>query len=107
MIPSIVYLHPENTQPIEVQGLQDKISGSYLNGASVTATLLDDRGNPDPVLNNLPMAYLTDTNGNYLGIVPDTFSAALGSGYTLQITANQSGTQALWSIPAKVQLRNS
>ena len=106
MIPSVIYLYPQNSQLIEIQGLQDVVSGSYLNGASVSATLLDDRGNPDPVLNNIPMAYLTATNGNYEGIVPDTFSAALGSGYMLLITAGQSGAQAQWSIPAKVQLRN-
>ena len=106
MIPSVVYLNPGNSILIEIQGLMDVVSGGYLNGASVSATLLDARGNTDPVLNNIFLAYLTETNGNYEGVVPDTFSAVLGGGYTLQITADQSGAQAQWSIPAKVQLRN-
>ena len=105
IVPSIIYLYPLNTQVIEVDGLVDEISGNFLNGASVSATLFDDHGNPDPVLNNIPMIYVAASNGNYQGVVPDTFNAALGSGYTLQITADSGGAQALWSIPAQVKLR--
>jgi hypothetical protein len=105
MIPTVVYLFPQNTQLVQIAGLQDQVTGDYLNGATVTATLINFQGNADPVLNQIPMAYVAATNGNYEGIVPDTFNAPIGSGYVLQIQADQLGSQALWSIPAKVALR--
>jgi hypothetical protein len=104
-IPTVVYLFPLNTQLLQVQGLQDFLSGDYLNSATVLATLLDYRGNPDSVLQNIPMNYVAGSNGNYTGIVPDTFNAPLGSGYILQITADQAGVQGQWSIPAQVKPR--
>jgi hypothetical protein len=105
MIPTVVYLFPKNTQLVQIAGLQDQVSGAYLNGATVTATLINFQGNPDPIFQNIPMNYVAATNGNYEGIVPDTFDAPLGSGYVLQIQADESGVQALWSIPAKVAPR--
>jgi hypothetical protein len=83
------------------------LTGDFLNGASVVATLLNFQGNADPVLNNIPLTYLPGTNGNYEGVVPDNFNAPLGSGYILQITAGESVVQVLWSIPAQVKLRNN
>jgi hypothetical protein len=107
MIPGVVYLYPLNTQLVQIFGLQDRLSGDFLNGAVVTATLLDFRGNTDPVLTGIPLTYLPATNGNYEGVVPDTFNALIGSGYILQIMAGESGVQGLWSIPAQVKLRNA
>jgi hypothetical protein len=105
-LPVLVKLFPMNTQVITITGLQDIVSGLYLDAATVTATLFDQYGNPDPILNEVVMAYLPGSNGNYQGTVPATFNPALGDGYTLQILADQANVQSLFSIPAKVQLRS-
>lgn len=111
MLPRVVYLYPQNTQVITIEGLQDEVSGNYLNNALVAATLLDQRGNPDPVLNNMQLGYLEGTNGNYQGTVPETFNPPAfvnkpQSGYTLQLLAIQAGVQSLFSISAVVTLRS-
>ena len=111
MLPRIIYLYPLNTQVITVEGLQDVVTLLYLNNAQVTVTLLDQRGNPDLVLQDIPLGYVPGSNGNYQGTVPDTFNppAFTGkplSGYTLQVTAVQAGVEALYSISAIIQLRS-
>ena len=105
MTPTVVYLFPLNSQLIQVQGLQDVLTGNFLNAATVTATLINFRGIADSVLNNIPMTYVSASNGNYEGVAPDTFNAPVGSGYILQIQATQGSVQGLWSIPAQVKPR--
>ena len=107
IIPSVVYFTPQNTQVIELDGLQDSESLAFVNDAAVSGTLIDDRGNPDPVFNNIPMLYQNATNGNYVGTVPDTFNALLGSGYRFVIQATAAGVEALWTIPAGVRYRTN
>jgi hypothetical protein len=105
MLPNVIYLYPSNTQVVQVTELQDQVSGLFLTQATVTATLLDRRGNPDPVLNNLPLNYVNGTDATYQGVVPPTFSARVGGGYVLRIIAIQAGVQAEFSIPVIVQPR--
>ena len=105
MIPAVVYLFPLNNNWIQVAGLENVLDGSFLNAATVMATLINYRGIADPVLNNIPMTYIPASNGNYEGVAPDTFNAPVGSGYILQIQATQGSVQGLWSIPAQVKQR--
>lgn len=105
IIPSVFYLYPLNTQIIEIDGVLDTVSGGFLNNATAMATLLDNFGRPDAVINDLPMSYIANSNGSYQGVVPDSFNAALGSGYTLVITVTAGSVQSQWSIPTQVKLR--
>lgn len=105
IVATVYEFYPLNTNVAEADGLQDEISLAYFNSATVTGTLIDEFGNPDPVFNGIPMAYQPGTNGNYIGIVPATFNAPLGSGYTFVIKAVQGQVQGLWSEPARVKLR--
>ena len=107
MLPPVIYLYPLNTQVVQVTELQDEITGQFLVNAAVVATLFDRRGNPDPIFNNISMAYVPGTDATYQGQVPATFDAALGGGYTLVLTAVQAGVQAQWSIPVIVQNRKN
>jgi hypothetical protein len=100
-----MYLYPLNTQVLNVVGLQDITTGLFLNAATVVATLFDEHGNADPIINNLAMGYIPASNGQYQGTVPDTFNAKLGGGYNMVITALQAGIQAQFTIPAQVRLR--
>jgi hypothetical protein len=110
-IPVVIYLYPENTQIVQLQGLQDVATGLYLNAATVTATLYDQRGNADPVLNGIMLSYIAGSEGSYQGTVPASFSppAFTGQnplgGYSLQVEANQGGVQSLFTIPAVIRLR--
>jgi hypothetical protein len=105
-LPVLILLYPKNTQVFTITGLQDVVTGSYLDAAAVTATLVDQRGNPDPVINEITMTYVTASNGNYQGTAPFTFDAPLGDGYTLEVTALQAGVQSFYSFPVKVLLRS-
>jgi hypothetical protein len=101
-----VYLYPDNTQLVNIVGLKDKATGNFLDAATATATLIDQRGNPDPVLNGITLSYLPGSDGDYQGTVPATFAASLGGGYKLLVTAVQSGIQSLWTIPVIVRTRD-
>jgi hypothetical protein len=101
------YLNPLNTQVIQAFGLQDVVTGSFLNSATVTATLLNDRGVADGVLQGIVLGYMAATDGNYQGTVPATFNAPLGGGYILQILVEQGGVQSLFSLQTIVELRRT
>ena len=103
---SLLYLYPKNTQVLTVTGLQDSVTGAYLNAATITATLYDEHGIADAILNNISLAYVSSSNGTYQGIVPLQFNATLGGGYILKVTAVQAGVQSLFSIPTQVRLRD-
>ena len=105
MLPTKLFLSPANTQVIQITELQDQVTGIFLQNAQVSATLYDQRGNPDPVLQNINMVYQPGTDGTYLGTVPATFNAKLGGGYKLVVIAVQAGVQAEYTIPTIVQLR--
>lgn len=112
ILPRVLYLYPNNTQVINIIGLTDVTTGFYLDSAEVFATLFDQYQNPDPVLQDIQLLYVSDSNGNYQGTVPATFSppaftgtSPLG-GYSLQIAAEQASVEALFTIPVIVQLRS-
>lgn len=111
ILPRVLFLYPNNTQVLNVVGLADVTTGSFLNSALVTAILFDQRGVPDTVLNGIVFGYLPASNGNYQGTVPASFSPpafegkTLG-GYSLQITADQAGVQAVFTIPVILSVRS-
>jgi hypothetical protein len=43
MLPSIIYLYPDNTQIVQITELQDQVTGLFLTQATVMATLYDRR----------------------------------------------------------------
>lgn len=111
MLPAVLYLYPLNTQVIQVTEVQDQVTGQFLQGATVTATLYNSRNVPDPVLNNIAMNYVPGTDGTYQGTVPQSFDPpdynppVNQGGYQLVITAVQAGVQAQWTIPVIIQPR--
>lgn len=113
MLPTILYLYPLNTQVIQITELTDEVTGGFLTGATVTATLYDARGNADPVLNNIAMSYVSGTDATYNGTVPSTFNPPAyrpptpQGGYQLVITAVQAGVQAQFTIPVIIQPRRT
>lgn len=105
-IPTLLSLFPNNTQVINFFGLQDIVTGLYLNQATVTASLRTARGDLDPVFQDIPLEFVSGSNGNYQGTIPFEFNAAIGDGYTVEITAEQAGVQSFYSLNAEVVLRD-
>ncbi len=104
-VPSVIYVNPLNTQAVLVNFLKDLLSGDFLDAAVVTATLVDQYRNPDPVFNEITLNYTAGSTGNYVGVVPAAFNPKLGSGYTLILDAAQGGVENHWEIPVTVKVR--
>jgi hypothetical protein len=103
-IPTSVTLYPGNNQYVEIQGLKDVITGSFLNTETVTATLFDSTGAAVAGLNALAMPFEAASSGNYRGqIVGSTFNPPLGS-YTLKITSTNG---FLLTLKSKVAIRKT
>ena len=106
-IPDRITLYPKNDQVIEVFGLHNQVisATSWLNAATVTATLKDSAGAAVTGLSALALAYIAASNGDYRGQVEDTFNPAPGDDYTLHIDASEAGIVLHIEIPVSVQVR--
>ena len=104
-----VYLTQGNTQTIALNGLQttDQFGNvSFLDAASLTASLYDDQGNPVAGLVNVTLTYVPASNGNYTCTFgDDTFVPPEGTGYSLVITGNQNLSYIRLEIPVEVIAR--
>jgi hypothetical protein len=98
-------LYPGNDNLLNLFGLTDLLTNTFLDSATVTATLYDQYGNSDPGATNINMAYVTASNGNYQGLIIGTqFSpeplppnTKTMGGYKLVITAIQGPAQAIFT----------
>lgn len=107
-IPSVLYLYPGNDQYIELDGLCDATDvTNYINGATGTATLYDNTGAQVSGASSLAFSYAPSSNGVYRVTVPGTFSAPVGTGYTLKIDISYSSAVLHLEIPVQVKVRSS
>jgi hypothetical protein len=100
-----------NTQVLTVKGLYsggDETTGAvtYQNGATVTATLNDQNGNPVSGLNGVTLIYVAGSNGWYQYTVPSSFNPAAGYSYTLVIDADIGVGHLHREYPANVEIAN-
>jgi len=98
-----------NTQFLTLKGLYsggDKTTGplTYQNSATVTATLNDVNGNPQPQLTNVPLAYVSGSNGWYQYTIPSSFNSAVGYNYTLLVDADIGVGHLHREYPANVEV---
>lgn len=99
--------YQDNTQLVQLLGLQDEISGAFQNAATMSATLLDQNGNEVPNCIDIAMSYVAGSNGNYQGIVSAAFEPPVGGGYVLVIDADSNGAHLHVELQAQVQVRTS
>lgn len=104
-VPKRIVLYQDNTQKINVYGLQDD-TGAYLNDATMTATLLDPNRNEVPGCIDVSMVYVTASNGDYSGQVDATFSPSVGTEYVLVIDGDQGGAHLHVELPTDVKVRS-
>ena len=101
-------LFDQNSMVLELQGLKDSVSDTYINTATVAVTLVDsDDVNVVGETWPLTMIYVASSNGNYRAILPDTLTLAVGSLYAAKISAT-GGVDLVgyWKWPLVVESRD-
>lgn len=78
-----------NDQTVELQALKDEVSGDFINNATVTARLktmagVDVAGETWPIT----LAYVTNTDGNYRGLLEDGLTLSNLTRYIVEIRAD-------------------
>lgn len=86
MANQIVTLYRMNDNIVTWDFMEDSL-GNFINNATVTMTLNDADGDAVTGVENLPMAYVTGSNGRYQGAISSNIGLTVGAAYTLEITA--------------------
>lgn len=96
-----------NDNLLVLDGLQDEASGDYLNGASVSAVLVDESGTQVQGQTwPLSLAYVTGSQGRYQGVLEDTLALQHGQRYIAQVTADAAGLRGYWEVPVTARRRS-
>lgn len=104
--PSKLIFFQENTQAVNILGLQDALTGNFLNAATVSITLQDGDGNQVTGCISVPLNYIVGSNGNYTGSFGDSnFTPDIGTGYTLVVEGNQSGNYVHVEMLVEIKAR--
>lgn len=94
-----------NDNTLQLDEVRD-VDGTYDNGATVLADLVDEDGTSLIGSPLLSMAYVSGTNGRYRATLQDTLSWSKNRGYTALITATlSSGAKGYWEMPCRVVVR--
>ncbi len=93
-----IYLNNDNL--LSIEALKNASSGSFMNDATVTATLKDSSGNTvSGQTFPLTLSYMADTDGNYQATLSDSLNIIESTIYTAEITAtSSSGLVAKWNM---------
>lgn len=95
-----------NTQVVTLEGLQDVITGGYVNDAVLQMSLVDEYGNVIAGCDQVAMNYIPDSNGNYQGIFGDqNFYPDVGTGYRLYVDGSSSGSFIHLELSVEVSAR--
>jgi len=107
--PTKIFIYPKNTKTVTLESVVDQDTGIPWNGtAAITATLYDPSGNPVPGLVSVALSYVAASNGDFeLEFGDESFTPALGRGYTLTIDGNQGGIILHVDISVEVTRRTS
>ena len=97
-----------NTNLLEVIGLKDAVSGAFLNGATVVATIKDKAGavvtgQTFPVT----MAFVTDSNGDYRASLDAAMQLIDDTEYIAEITATDAAGDGFWEFPFVAETRTT
>lgn len=78
-----------NDQILAVYGLKDKVTDTYINNATVTATVKTTAGVAVPG-QSFPMtlAYVASSNGDYRGTLEDGLTLLPNKQYVVEVTAD-------------------
>ncbi len=97
-----------NDNLIEARGLKNAASDAFINGATVTVTLVDSAGATVTGVDALAMDYVATSNGIYRATLKDTLTITKNQQYTAKITADGGAElKGYWEIEVRSQIRDS
>lgn len=96
----------QNDNIIELNGLRDQVSGSFINNATVTVTVktaagIVVTGETFP----LAMNYVVSSNGKYSATLKKELAVSIGTTYYAEISVAASGVDGFWTLPFGVSQR--
>jgi len=93
-----IYLSNDNL--LSIEGLKNSSSGSFMNDATVTATVKNSGGSAvSGQAFPVSLSYIAASNGNYHATLENTLSMVEGIIYTATISATSSGgLYAEWDL---------
>ncbi len=102
-----VYIANDNL--LVVDQLKNALSGTYINNATVTCTIVDSAGSPVAGQTwPLAVVYQAGSNGQYVGVIEDTLTLSETTSYIAKVDADGgSGLKGHWEIPLKAKVRRS
>ena len=105
----IVFLDNDNF--VEVNGLKDAISGSFLNAASVTVHVRDTSGvdladGPSGFTWPQTMVYVPNSDGIYRVTLDKSLSWVADTRYIATIISDESGADGQWIIDLLAKVRS-
>lgn len=105
-MPTTYIMFEENDMLVEVDGLQDSSDDSYLNAATVTATIKDADGvEVSGISLPITLSYVSSSNGKYQGVFDKLLSLDPGDMGTIEITATEGTLDAFWELCYTCQQR--
>ena len=104
-MPLTLYLSNDNV--LELTGLINTVTNTYLNSATVTVTLVD---NADVEVSGetwpLTMTYVAASDGKYRATLTDSLSIIGGTRYTAKIAADSgAGLKGYWECRVVAEIR--
>ena len=106
--PSSEVLYFGNDMILEVRGLQNEVTGAYLNSATVTVTLIDKVGAQVAGASwPMSMAYVAASDGVYRATLPYSLSVTRNARYTAIVDINAgTGQRARFDVPVLCKTRD-
>lgn len=104
-MPEALYMQNDNL--LQITGLQDAATGSYINDATVTVTLKDSAdvevtGQSWPTT----LGYVASSNGDYQATLSDQLALIDKADYVAEITADGgSGLKGFWTLRVRARER--
>ncbi len=98
-------LYIGNSNAVRINGLRSSVTGNYVNNATCSFTVLRN-GVAITGGSNIAMAYVSGSNGDYVGVLPET--ADLNNSIHVVVITADAGTNmdALWRISLRPTVRN-
>ena len=94
-------VYVENDNVITLVGLKNKVSGAWINDATVTVTLLDEYGT-EVSGQSWPatLSYVAASNGEYQATLEDVLNLSPDVEYIAKVTADGGvGLKGVWEEP--------
>lgn len=106
----MITLYKDNDNTLFWKNMDQASDGSWVTGATVTATLYNNATGSAVAVTGatgISLTYVSGSNATYVGYIPSTASLVVGDDQTLVFTATYSGHTAVINEPAQVVTRVS